>query len=171
MASVSAHIPTPLGPGGLVPYRPSAFLANYEMFGNATATDPMTTQSVYYKIEGTTVPGTLGLRGFTAAVDNRLVATTSTGRFRVTGWATIAVMTADSSFTIGIFNSRTGAVSECGTTIGAGTTGALANQLVIDTIVDLRTGDYIEAHLRNNTAGGQVCTVTNLAVRVESIEN
>jgi hypothetical protein len=168
MASVDAHIPTPLGPGGLVPYRPVALLASYSMLANATATDPMTTQSVFYKIEGTTVPGT-DLKGFTAAVTNRLVATTATGRFRVTGNATIAVMTADSSFTIGVFNSRTGAVTVCGTAIGAGSTGALATQINIDALVDLRATDYIEIHLRNNTAGGQVCTVTNLFVRVESV--
>jgi hypothetical protein len=168
MSTVSYLAPSPLTGGGLNQTTTAGkLLCKVVMNGNATDQGAMVI-GAFEKILGNTTP--YHRSGFTTGANNRMTATTATGVFSVRGYATVTGMTASDTFSIGLFSSKSGTVADVhgiSTSSGTGPDGDLAICIPIQGLVLLRSGDYVEAHIRNNVSVA-TCLVTELLLELYS---
>ena len=138
----------------------SADISQYYMNGNSTATT--VTQSTPAKVLGATSSASVTSK-FTNT-DNRATYEGALVKFfKVTATASVS---AGNNNQIGLYIAKNGVVLPESEIYGTTNSGGRAENIVIQTLVELENGDYIEIFAENDTSSASI-TVTDLNVVVE----
>lgn len=139
----------------------SADVSQYYMNGNATATTVSAT-GTEYKVAGTTTSSSVTQK-FTNT-DNRATYNGALNRFfKVT--AALSVSSGNNN-EIGVYIAKNGVIIADSEIYGTTNSGGRAESIVVQSLVQLTSGDYIEIFVENNTATTNI-TVTDLNVIIE----
>ena len=136
----------------------SASIGYMTMNGNATAT-VVASSGVAYKAAGTTTQQSPTQR-FTHS-SNRLTYTGAITRtFRV---SVIAAFTSTTNNQIGLYVAKNGTIIAASETYATANSSGRAENIVVQSLTELTTNDYVEAWVENDTAANNI-TVTDLSV-------